>query len=140
MRNFLSPVASLALLWGLASGCNPVKDIGIATAAVDDFHRQAAAQQDDAIYAGATDRFRTATTQNSWHGMLSRIRRKLGACVEFKTTGWLVSVNTSGYHVTLNSHCECAQGPLDERFVWTVEGNQAKLDEYTVQSPVLATD
>ena len=133
-------VALLLLAVIQLCACSMSKDTGVAEQAVKQFHEQMAAAQDDGIYDAADSRYKQAVTKEVSHGFLSRVRRKMGAITSTTRTGFRVNVTTSGNFVTLQYKTQCANGEMDETFVWNVENAQAQLVKYNVNSPAMLTD
>jgi hypothetical protein len=132
-----------SVLWALVliCSCSTSRDVDIARGAVEQFHQQLAAQQDDSIYDAADDHaYKQSVSRETNHGFLSRIRRKMGAFKSSTNTSYFVNASTNGTFVRLQYKTQCANGELDEGFVWRVEGGRAILVRYEANSPLLLTD
>lgn len=120
--------------------CSLGRSLETAKLAVDQFHRELAAARDDTIYDGAGTEYWQSITRESNHGMMARIRRKLGSCKESLNTQFFNNATTSGTFVTLHYKSTCTNGELDEDFKWRIEGDRAVLVGYRASSPLLLTD
>ena len=131
---------AVALVVLLLCTCSISKDADIGRQGVEQFHKQFTAQQDDAIYDAADPAFRRSLSREVSHEFFSRIRRKMGACQDSKEINYLVNESTSGTFVTLHYQTKCANGELNEQFVWRISRGQALLVGYRANNPRLLTD
>ncbi len=116
------------------------KDVDIARRAVEQFHRQIAAGQDDAIYDETDSAYKESMSPEAHEGFFARIRRKMGAFKNSTNTGYFINTSTTGTLVRLQYKTQCANGELGEGFVWRIEGERAILVRYEANSPLLLTD
>ncbi|HMI18443.1 MAG TPA: hypothetical protein VK533_02750 [Sphingomonas sp.] len=128
--------------WGIVallalSGCSIGKDVPIAEQAVDGFHRQLNAGQFDAIYAASAADMKAVSPQTTLTALLGAIHRKLGLFKSGKVIGWNDNASTSGHFITLNYSAVYANGPADENFVYRMDGQQAVLAGYHINSDQL---
>lgn len=140
LSRYFAPCLTVALGAMFLCSCSIGKDAGIGRLGVEQFHKQFAAQQDDAIYDAADPAFRRSLSREVSHKFFSRIRRKMGACQDSKETNYFVNEGTSGTFVTLNYQTKCAYGELIEQFVWRINGGHALLVGYRANNPRLLTD
>ncbi len=129
------------ILFGmLFSGCSSQKDFQQAERATDEFHMQFAKGSYGEIYDSSDKPIKTSATREQMIGMLQRINRKLGPCGDPNRQGFNVNYNTGGTFVTMVYTRKCANGQLEENFVWRIQGGKPILYGYHFNSPVLATD
>ncbi len=120
--------------------CGSGKDFRTASAAVEQFHRQIAAEQDDAIYDAADARWKQAIDRQTSHKFFSRLRRRMGNCFQATNSSYRINFTTSGTFVNLQYATKCDQGNLDENFSWHISDGKAYLVAYNANSPLLLTD
>lgn len=93
-----------------------------------------------AIYDSATPNFRAALPRDQLIAFLTRVNRKVGTCGEAPTSVLGYQVTTSGTLITTTSSRPCAQGVLNEQFLWLIVEGRAVLVRYNANSPLLLTD
>jgi uncharacterized lipoprotein YajG len=120
--------------------CSVSKDTTAAVQAVKQFHEQFGSAQDDAIYDAADSQYQHAISKEVSRGFLARVRRKMGAIKSTSQTSYYVNMTTGGIFITLQYKTQCANGKMDESFVWHMENDQARLVRYNVNSPLLLAD
>lgn len=123
-----------------AAACNPAKNIESGEAAVRTFHQQYNQQQFDALYAGSSQTLKESTPQPEFTRFITAVRRKLGAEVSAKRTGWNVQANTSGSFVTLTYDTKFEKGTGAETFRIRISGGKGQVEGYNVNSPALVVD
>jgi hypothetical protein len=127
-------MAALALAM---AGCTMSADTKLAEDAVPKFHEMLDAGQFDEIYAGAGDELKHVATKQDFVALLAAVHRKLGASKTSTEKGWHVNIHTSGTIVTLNYATTYAQGEAGEQFVYKLDGGQALLVGYNINSNAL---
>lgn len=135
-----SRCVAIALAAACLASCSLSKDLATARQAVDGFHQKLMKAQDDAIYDGAHASYRSTVSRETNRGLFARIRRKMGAFADSTNTQYLTNASTSGTFVTLHYTTKCANGDLEEQFVWRVDAGEARLVSYRANSPLLLTD
>jgi hypothetical protein len=132
----------LALLLGVVviCACSMSKDVDIARRAAEEFHQQVAAGQDDTVYDAADLAYKESVSRETNHAFFLRIRRKMGVFKSNKNTSYFLNKTTNGTFVRLQYKTECANGDLDEEFLWRIEGAHAVLVRYQANNPLLLTD
>lgn len=140
LSRYLTLSLTVALGVLLLCSCSIGKDADIGRQGVEQFHKQFTAQQDDAIYDAADPAFRRSLSREVSHEFFSRIRRKMGACLDSKETSYFVNDSTSGTFATLHYQTKCANGELNEQFVWRISKGHALLVSYSANNPRLLTD
>jgi len=92
------------------------------------------------IYDTAAKGFQTSATREQLTGFLKRVNRKMGKCGESPAVFGGYQVATSGTFVTTTSSRTCANGTLNEQFVWLMIDGKATLLKYNANNPLLLTD
>ena len=132
------PIAVALIAISLTS-CSDA-DRTTADLATQAFHQQFNAGQFVEIYAGATEEFRTATSQADWVTLLDALRTRAGAFQSTKQTSWLVNSGTTGKTITVTYSTTFAQLTTTERFSWRIHDGTAILLGYRVDAPNLLTN
>jgi len=115
--------------------------VPVAAAATQIFHQRLAQGDDELIYDESDQAFKTSITEETLHGYLSRIRRKLGACGYTQPAAWRVTAGNGGVIVTLDYLGYCTDGQVQEELVWRIaNGTQARLLHFGAASNQLLTD
>ncbi len=122
------------------SACSLTANYSKASAATVRFHDLVDRSEFGAIYDSSSAGFQQGTTREQWVGLMNRIRRKLGVCTGSTPTWQAFQVTTSGAFVTTNYYRNCANGKLDEQFVWRSVDGDVKLFKYGAGNPLLLTD
>ena len=122
------------------SGCSFSADYVLAKAACEEFHRQIDQGEYAAVYGAALPAFQASVTKEQIVGMFKRIDRKLGKCSDAPVNFGGIQANTNGTFVTTTGARNCANGKLNEQFVWQIKDGKALLLNYTANSPLLLTD
>lgn len=136
----VSPVV-LALAALSYCGFAKVKYGPIAAVATDTFHRQFTLSQDSLIYSAADKTWTTAIDADTQHRFFARIRRKLGKCSYNGPLSWNANTGSTGTYITLIYQAQCANGPMNETFVWRINsGRSATLVAYQANSKLLLPD
>jgi hypothetical protein len=109
--------------------------------ATDTFHHLFDSGQYVAIYSSTTEGFQKNTSRDTFIGYSSRVNRKMGKCAELSVITFArYQTSTSGSFVIIKSSRTCANGNLDEEFVWQMIEGKAMLFEYSANNPLLLTD
>jgi hypothetical protein len=126
----------LALAFAL-SACSVAKDAQLAEEAVPKFHEQLDAGQFQDIYEQSGEDLKQAANRQEFIALLDAVHRKLGNTQSATKRGWAVNYVTSGTFVTLNYLTAYAEGEAHEQFVYRLDGQQALLVGYLVNSNTL---
>jgi hypothetical protein len=113
------------------------KDTRLVSIAVDRFHQLIDLEQDEQIYVESTDHFRSTFNRQTARDLFSQIRA-LGACDSPELRGLRDTRTKQGTSVRVAYATKCYNGLLFEKFLWKIEHNVAKLDEFTANSPAFA--
>ena len=122
------------------SGCSPKADFSSAKDACVLFHRRVDRSDYGSVYDAAAGGFRTNQNRELFVGFLRRVARKLGKCDD-------ATISLSGFRAPFSSTFvmtaatrTCANGQLQEQFVWQMVRGEARLARYNASSPLLLTD
>jgi hypothetical protein len=121
-------------------GCSASRDVEIAKSAVQRFHHEVAAGQDDMIYDRADPAWRESMDRETNRRFFERFRRKMGACGWSTMTRDLFKISTSGTFVKLEYRTKCAGGWVSESFSWRIRRGEAFLVGYNAANSLLVTD
>ena len=119
--------------------CSLQKGRAVGEGAVAKFHSQLNAEQYHEIYAQCDEGFRKSTSEQQTIAYLEAVHRKLGVERNSKQTGWGVFATPAGTRVSLGYETDFDEGKANEQFVFLVNGDEAKLYNYNIQSPTLIT-
>ena len=133
VKNLILTLFLLSLTWA----CGFTKGMDAARSAVDEFHRQVAAEQAGMIFDGATDHFRSSLSREFNRARFVRLRQKMGVCRSSQATSMSVNATNLGTFVSMKYSTRCANRQLDESFVWLIENEKARLYDYSASSPLL---
>ena len=128
----------LTLLLGLQS-CGMTTAKPKAEAAVGAFHDELNAGDFDAIWSGADDAFRKATTRESYDRFMQAVHRKLGKALKTVNANWTVRNFNLKTTVVLLQKTDFEHGSGNETFTYVVTGDAVKLVGYNIQSTDLIT-
>ncbi len=133
-----SMVLALALV---LSGCSLRSEYELAREASRAFDLLMDRREYTALYDQASARFQASATREQVVGYLARINRTIGRC-EGESRISVISYNasSSGTWVTTRSLRNCANGALEEDFVWEISRRRAVLLHYSAESPLLLMD
>lgn len=138
MRKF-DLLLALSLVICVVLACNPMKGKNVAEPAVARFHQQYNDGKDHEIYLETDAGFKANSSEKDLTDILGAMRRKLGNFKKADSTGWFVNSTTQGTMVTLSYDVEFADGKGTEKFVYLIDGDQAKLFNYNINAPTLIT-
>ena len=131
-------------LIGLAAlavaGCAGTAAVQTAKTSVTGFHQAYNAGRFDQLYVESDPRFQATSTSARFATFMAALRRKLGAYRAGTATGWRDNYDTSGHSVTLTYSATYERGAATEQFVYHLDGKQARLLGFNVNSPTLLTD
>ena len=99
------------------------------------FHSQMNTGKFDEIYNNATKEFQASDRKETIINFLKLVREKLGTVKNSSSQSWNVNKNTAGSFVTLVYQTEFEQdSAVTETFIFVLEGENAKLHNYKVNS------
>lgn len=126
----------VALLLG---SCSFGKHKETAEKAVAKFHQQFNAGQYREIYTQCGEGFRQATSEADAIALFEAVHRKLGSVVGTKQLGWNVNTTPGGTFVRIGYETTFSEGKGQEDFTFQMNGGQALIVGYNVNSPLLIT-
>lgn len=129
----------LIVVVALQLSCGVKRGQEAAERAVKKFHDQLNAGQFREIYAQSDDAFKKAATEADAVALFDAVHRKLGTVQQAKLTSGHVNSGTSGTVVTLGYDVDFSEGKGVEQFVFRLNGDQALLLNYNVNSPLFIT-
>lgn len=127
----------IAALVILLAGCSMSADTKMAEGAVERFHTMLDAGQFQDIYAESADDLKKVTTQEKLTALLEAVHRKLGVMKSSMKQSWNVNYHTSGTFITLIYATAYQGGDAREQFMYRLEGADAKLAGYYINSDAL---
>ena len=133
MRGVASAVAMLLLV----SGCSVGNDVPAGEAAIARFHAQLNAGAFADIYAAASPDMKAASTSAKLTQLLAAVHRKLGLFKGGKTQGWNDTFTGNGHLLNLSYAANYERGAAIETFVLRIDGAQAALAGYNINSDAL---
>jgi Protein of unknown function (DUF4019) len=120
------------------SSCGYGNDKAAAESSVATFHSRLNSGETHAIYAGADDVFRKATSEPDFSAFIDAVRRKLGDVEHSQLTNYRVGYFTGqGTVVTLDYQTEFTGGAGTEEFIWHIQDKQPLLVGYHINSNAL---
>ena len=122
-----------------AAACGMKQHKENAEQAVAKFHQQLNASQFQDMYTQSDKLFQQSTSQADAVALFEAVHRKLGTVNNATSAGWHVNATPTGTFVTLGYEVDFSEGKGQEQFVFKMNGNQALLVNYNVNSPLLIT-
>ncbi|HEU0143402.1 MAG TPA: hypothetical protein VFQ47_01335 [Nitrososphaera sp.] len=127
----------------LVSACVSIESdrqaVKIAGKGVDNFHRQLNAEEYQQIYAQSHQEFRSAVGEAKAIDYFSFIRRKLGKVKRAELKNWQENNQNNRTLIALFYETEFDEDKAREEFIWLINGNEAILFRYNIDSPTLVT-
>jgi Protein of unknown function (DUF3887)/Protein of unknown function (DUF4019) len=144
MSKFIAKPFSLFIILmfafaALSVSCSLTKGKEQAGRAVEKFHGQFNAAQYSEIYQQGDDKFKEAVTEAEFTELLEAVRRKLGTVGNANQAGWRVNATTMGTVVVVGYETQFSEGKGSEQFSFLINGEQANLLRYDINSPLLIT-
>ena len=131
MRKLIVAAAALIAVAGCASKRS-------AEDAVNRFHQMADSGRYHDIYVDTDPELKRITSEEQMTGLLSQIHERLGTVRTSRESGFHVNANNGVSRVRLTYTTEFTGGTATENFNYRVEGGQARLAGYHIDSPNLA--
>jgi hypothetical protein len=136
MRHWM--IAAGALL--LASCAQNPPDTSAAEQGVTRFRRQMDSRQFQEIYDNAAPEFRQNASESTVIRFLNLVSTRLGRALAASKQGLRLDTNTSGSFVTLTYTTTFDRGRGNEEFVFRMDGPEARLAGYHINSLDLMMD
>jgi hypothetical protein len=139
MTKQLTSLIFVGALLLTAGACGITKHKENAEQAVTKFHQQLNAAQYHEMYVQSDKGFQDSTSEADAVAIFEGVHRKLGNVNNATSAGWHVNATPGGTFVTLGYNVDFSEGKGTEQFVFKMNGNQALLFNYNVNSPLLIT-
>lgn len=130
----LFTILGFAVLLFLTGCSESINGKPIAEAQIDIFHDQINANSFAEIYESAHQDFQSNTSKEITDKLFAAIRRKLGRVESFETINWSVNTHNTVTTVVLVSKTKFTDGEASETFTYRVDGEQASLIGYNINS------
>lgn len=133
-------IVSLIFAAGFLSGCGKLTQGKAAgEKAVADFHALYNQDKVEDIWKEADPKFRTTTTKQQYDDLMGALQRKLGHVVSTSNNGWQVRSFNLSTSVLLAQNTTFEHGQGTESFTFALNGTNAVLVGYHIQSMDLIT-
>jgi Protein of unknown function (DUF4019) len=120
-------------------GCGAKQEIQTAEAAVGQFHEQLNAESYAQIYDASDAAMKNATPQDKFVALLDAIHRKLGWVKNSNRQTFFLNYGTNGKTVRLTYSTQFDNDRAAEEFIFRVDGKEAYLMGYHINSDALVT-
>ncbi len=135
LRNTKNLFIVLVLLSLSGLACSGIfKGKEAAQNAVETFHQRLAEQKYAEIYENLADDFKKTTTEEEANQLFEAVNRKLGKVKSASLQSWKSNATTSGSYTVLIYETEFEQDNGTENFTFAINGDQAKIAGYHVNS------
>jgi len=135
----LAQLTIISVLLAFDSSCSVRKGKEIGERAVVQFHNQFNAGQYHEIYNQTDEGFRKGTSEADATALFEAVHRKLGTVKTATETDWRVNATSGGTVVSLTYDTEFTEGHAKEQFVLYLNGDNARIFHYNINSPLLIT-
>ena len=135
-------LASLVLACAMsltAVACGITQHKQNAEKAVAKFHERLNSEQYHEIYVESDKLFQDSASEIDIVTLLGAVHAKLGTVKNATSQGWHVNATPSGTFVTLAYDVDFSEGKGQEQFAFKMNGNEARLVNYNINSPLLIT-
>jgi len=131
MRRLIMAAAALVAVAGCASKRS-------AEEAVAQFHQMVDAGRYQEIYRNSDPELKRITSEEQMTALLSQVHDRLGAVRSSRQSSFNLNANNGISRVELTYNTEFVSGTAAENFNYRVEGGQARLAGYHINSSALA--
>jgi hypothetical protein len=132
-------IVGCAVLFAVLGCSTMMKGKEAADAGVAKFHQQFNDSQFSQIYSESSDKLKAVSSEKDLYELLSAVHRKLGTVKSTSMSGFNVNTNFAGTFVNANYSTEFTDGKANEQFVFQIDGDNAILVSYFVNSNDLIT-
>ena len=142
MRIMIRPISGSMLVLVLALtgvSCSITKHKENAERAVAKFHQQLNAEQYAEIYKESDKLFKENVSEADGTALFGAVHAKLGSVKNANLQGWNVNATSNGTIVRLQYDVDFSEGKGTEQFGYLINGNEALLVRYDINSPLLIT-
>ncbi|MEP6901192.1 MAG: DUF3887 domain-containing protein [Actinomycetota bacterium] len=108
--------------------------------AVENFHAQLNAEKFDEIYERSSKEFKVSDSKENIIKFFQTVHKKLGTVNKSSSQGWHVNTTPTGTVITMNYETEFSNDTATESFVFYMDGEQAQLVNYKIDSKKLITE
>jgi Protein of unknown function (DUF4019) len=108
--------------------------------AVENFHAQLNAEKFDEIYEQSSKEFKDSGSKEEIIKFLQAVRRKLGTVNKTSSQGWHVNTTPTGTVITMSYETEYSNDTATESFTFYMNGEEAQLVNYKIDSKKLITE
>ena len=121
-------------------GCGGItKGKAVAEKAIAQFHQSYNQGKLDEIWKEADSKFRAASSKQKYDEFMGAVQRKLGKVASTSNTGWKVKSFNLKTTVFMNQKTVFEKGQGTESFTFAIDGTNAVLVGYSIQSMDLIT-
>ena len=142
LRIRLKPISGSILLLVLALtvvSCSITKHKETAERAVAKFHQHLNAEEYAEIYKESDKLFKENVSEADGTALFGAVHAKLGNVKNATPQGWNVNATSNGTIVRLQYDVDFTEGKGTEQFGFLINGNEALLVRYDINSPLLIT-
>lgn len=125
---------ALVILGMWRCGSRAFQSTRVAQQGVDRFHGQFNRSEYHEIFVEAADEFRRAGPEPETTGFFAKVHEKLGDFARSDEPKYFANVSTNGTFVTLTYRTDFTRGKGQERFIWRIDPDQARLLDYRIDS------
>ena len=121
------------------TSCSVAKHKENAERAVAKFHQHLNAEQYQEIYKESDPLFKQNVSEADGTALFGAVHAKLGNVKNATAAGWNVNATPGGTFVQLQYEVDFSEGKGSEHFAFKMNGNEALLVRYDINSPLLIT-
>jgi hypothetical protein len=129
-------IAWIAAALSLA-GCSAGRDLAMVERAAEQFHMRMNRERFQAIYATSGAQLKSRTRGPALTSLLSAVHRKLGRFEGGKTIRWRENVSAEGHFFAIDYAARYEKADATESFVFRIDGQDARLEGYRINSNAL---
>jgi hypothetical protein len=118
----------------LRCGTQAFQGAKLAQQNVHHFHDRFNRSEYQEIFAEATNEFRGASPEPDTNAFFAKVHEKLGDFAHSDEPKYFANVSTNGTFITLIYNTEFTRGKGQERFIWRIDADQARLLDYRIDS------
>ena len=139
--NFLNFSICLVVLILVGAACSTfTKGKAAGEKAVENFHAQLNAEKYDEIYDQSTKEFKDSGSKEEITKFLQAVHRKLGTVNQATQQGWHVNATPTGGVITMSYETEFTNDKAVESFTFFMNGDDAQIAGYNINSKKLVTE
>jgi len=131
-RSLFAPILATILISSCGLMDQLMKGKAIAENAVVEFHNRLNAQQCNEIYEQADNRFKQKHGKNDAINACKTIYKQFGQVKSSSLLGYNINSNPTKTLATLKYTTKFSQVTISEEFVFVIEGDRARIVEYSL--------